>query len=102
MAGKENRESRAARSFLASLFSFLISGARVSRNWFAGWRGFVVATGLAVLALFFVNFFLDTKTPFLPCIAAVLMAGWLAGPKPALLCAAIVVSATAYSFAQIP
>ncbi|HLX64743.1 MAG TPA: PAS domain S-box protein [Planctomycetota bacterium] len=49
-------------------------------------------------ALCFDYFLLDFKTTFLPCMAAVMLASWRGGPKPAILCALIIATVTSYIY----
>ncbi len=67
------------------------------------WIGYAGALGIAVLALSFSYMVLETKRPFLPCVAAVMLISWLYGRGPGILAGAFFVLFTSSMiFIKIP
>src|SRR4051812_34696085 len=60
------------------------------------WHGYAISLGAAIAALLFTRFFLEPKTPFLPCLATVLIISWRFGQGPGYLAAAVLAAFTSY------
>ncbi|MEI6231724.1 MAG: PAS domain-containing protein [Planctomycetota bacterium] len=60
------------------------------------WRDYAIALAASATALFFSYFLLGSSTPFLPCVAVVMVLAWKLGPKQALLSGLLFVAVTSY------